>query len=98
MTETPTAAELEISNDVRYAAYDTLLSARAAGVDLSQAAAQVLEAVVRPVVAAELRRIADHFETQTVPGTVLPEPRTLHMVVTRLRARADELDPPTRED
>jgi len=50
----------------------------------------------RPAVAAELRRIADHFETQTVPGTVLPEPRTLQMVVTRLHARADELDPPAK--
>lgn len=49
-------------------------------------------------VAAAHRQQADQLEALIVPGTVLPEPRTLRMVATRLRARADELVPPTRED
>lgn len=92
MTETPTAAELDISNDVRYAAYDTLLSARASGVDLGQAAAQVLDAVVRPVVASELRRIADEIAKDAAGHPVgLDDARVI-------RARADELDPPARQE
>lgn len=55
-------------------------------------------AVSAPVVAAELRRLADDHEAQIDPANRLPEPHTLAVVVTRLRARADELDPPSPKE
>ena len=97
MTETPTAADRRI-DEARKVLTSPAGSYRYTDIRRAQAVLlEQLEELRRgtdAAVAAELRRIADHFETQTVPGTVLPEPRTLHMVVTRLRARADELDPP----
>ena len=93
MTETPTAAGVDEIAEQLAAAEGPGMADLYAVDEATRRIFRQRADVIRRFQAAELRRIADHFATQTVPGTVLPEPRTLHMVIGRLRARADELDP-----
>lgn len=88
MTETPTAADLEIP-----AAAAAMMLSIDDDWDNDGALNNAVRAIAAPVVAAAYRQQADQFETLIQPDSVLPEPRTLRMVVDRLRARADELDP-----
>lgn len=98
MTETPTAAELAIdavATDRADAAYDAATGGKAACIDAALAAA------APRVVAAELRRIADRHQPVPVVADTYEEAAEAYAtekICGILRARADELDPPARQE
>lgn len=73
--------------DAPDASYEALSAALSADWSRDNLVADSIRAVAAPVVAAELRRIADLDPSWTICGPA-----------TFLRARADELDPPTSKD
>lgn len=96
MSETPTAAELEIP-----AASVRIFVALADKDWDGTAIATEVERIARPVVAAELRRIADRHVTAVFTPDTEWEAAEMHAtekVVGELRARADVLDPPSRQE